>query len=67
MFGLPALPPSTSNVGPVAISVDASEWFEYHSGVYNGCTGQTTIDHAVQLVGYGTDATGGPYWTVRNS
>lgn len=37
------------------------------SGVYDGCTNQTTLDHGVQLVGYGTDPVHGPYWTVRNS
>jgi cathepsin L len=54
--------------GPVAISVDASAWSDYESGVFNGCN-QTTpdIDHAVQLVGYGTDAALGDYWLVRNS
>jgi cathepsin L len=54
--------------GPLAISVDASSWFQYESGVYNGCN-QTNpdLDHAVQLVGYGTDSTLGDYWLVRNS
>jgi len=54
--------------GPVAISVDASSWFAYESGVYNGCN-QTNpdIDHAVQLVGYGTDPQLGDFWLVRNS
>jgi len=55
-------------VGPVAISVDASTWSAYESGVFNGCN-QTNpdIDHAVLLVGYGTDDTLGDYWLVRNS
>jgi len=54
--------------GPVAISVDASAWSAYESGVFNGCN-QTNpdIDHAVLLVGYGTDDTLGDYWLVRNS
>jgi len=56
-----------ANVGPLAISVDASAWSFYESGIFNGCN-QTTpdVDHAVQLVGYGTDA-GQDYWLVRNS
>ncbi len=39
----------------------------YESGIYNGCS-KTNIDldHAVQLVGYGTDK-GVDYWLVRNS
>jgi cathepsin L len=54
--------------GPIAISVDASSWSAYESGIYNGCN-QThpDIDHAVQLVGYGIDPEHGEYWLVRNS
>jgi len=54
--------------GPLIISVDASAWFEYESGVFDGCN-QTNpdIDHAVQLVGYGTDPELGNYYLVRNS
>lgn len=59
---------AVANIGPIAISVDASVWNHYESGVFNGCN-QTNpdIDHAVQLVGYGTDPTLGDYWLVRNS
>jgi cathepsin L len=54
--------------GPLAISVDASTWSSYESGVFNGCN-QTNpdLDHAVMLVGYGTDSALGDYWLVRNS
>ncbi len=56
-----------SEVGPVAISVDASSWGAYESGIYNGCNQENPdIDHAVVLVGYGVD-NGQKYWTVRNS
>jgi len=55
-----------ATVGPISISVDAS-WGNYESGVYMGCSkNHTTIDHAVQLVGYGTES-GQDYWLVRNS
>eukprot|EP01047_Picozoa_sp_COSAG01_P067906 COSAG01_NODE_9692_length_2369_cov_2.166960_1_plen_338_part_00 len=55
-----------ATVGPVSISVDAS-WGAYEKGVYKGCKAtSTTIDHAVQLVGYGTEA-GEDYFLVRNS
>ena len=54
-----------ATVGPVSISVDAS-WGSYEKGVYNGCSNHTTIDHAVQLVGYGTE-NGQDYFLVRNS
>ena len=56
-----------ATVGPVAISVDASTWSSYHSGIYNGCNQKNPdIDHAVVLVGYGEEA-GEKYWLVRNS
>jgi C1A family cysteine protease len=56
--------------GPIAISVDAS-WGNYEEGVftcsdYKSTLCGTSIDHAVQLVGYGTEK-GQDYWLVRNS
>jgi len=57
-----------NTVGPLAISVDASTWSDYGGGVFAGCdNANPDIDHAVQLVGYGTDTTHGDYWLVRNS
>lgn len=53
--------------GPVAVSVDAS-WGGYESGIFETDTYDSVIDHAVVLVGYGTDeALGKDYWLVRNS
>lgn len=51
-----------------AISVDAGAWSKYETGVFNGCN-QTNpdLDHAVQLVGVGSDPELGDYWLVRNS
>jgi len=57
-----------ATVGPLSISVDASSWSGYESGVFDGCNNQSPdIDHAVQLVGFGTDPSKGDYWLVRNS
>jgi len=54
--------------GPVAISVSAGDWFAYNNGIFDGCSKDTVIDHAVTLFGYGADATSGKkYWTIRNS
>ena len=60
-----------ANRGPMSISVAALGWKDYESGVYQN-NGNTTddwsIDHAVQMVGYGSDsASGKDYWIVRNS
>lgn len=56
------------NNGPIAISVDASSWSFYGGGVYDGCDqSNPDLDHAVQLVGAGTDPSDGDYWLVRNS
>jgi C1A family cysteine protease len=46
---------------PLSISVDASNWSQYKSGVFDNCG--TGINHAVLLVG--TDSTG--VWKVKNS
>jgi len=54
--------------GPVSVSVDATTWQYYLSGVYTGCSlSSTGVNHAVQIVGYGTDEAAGDYWTIRNS
>lgn len=60
---------AVATIGPIAISVDASSWSMYESGVFQGCSvANPDIDHAVQLVGYGTDPkTKLNYWLVRNS
>lgn len=54
--------------GPVAISAAASDWNEYSSGIFNSCSVNAIIDHAVTLFGYGTDTgTGMPFWEIKNS
>merc|ERR550519_3167985 len=57
-----------ANVGPLAISVAASPWKDFTGGVFDGCSYDENIrlNHAVQLVGYGSGENG-PYWIVRNS
>jgi len=54
--------------GPVGITIDASAWSSYESGVFDGCN-QTNpdLDHGVQMVGYGVDPQFGAYWLIRNS
>jgi len=49
--------------GPLAVTVDASTWNSYKSGIVTSCG--TSINHAVQAVGVDTAA--GGYWKVRNS
>ena len=58
-----------AEVGPLAVSVYASSWGAYSGGVFEGCSYDSNIalNHAVQLVGYGSDPTDGDYWIVRNS
>jgi len=54
--------------GPVAISVDATSWSLYSSGIFDGCSKDAVINHAVVLVGYGKDQERDTmYWTVENS
>jgi hypothetical protein len=58
------------NLGPLGILVDASSWSFYESGVFDSCNYAMNIslDHAVNVVGYGHDSTlNVDYWIVRNS
>ena len=45
---------------PVAVSVDATNWSPYKSGVFNNC--KASINHGVTLVGVK-----GGNWIVKNS
>lgn len=58
-----------AHVGPLAIAVDASSdaFQNYQSGVFDDISCTREINHAVVLVGYGTDPVGGDYWLVKNS
>lgn len=53
-----------TNTGPVGIALAANSLFLYASGIFDGC--DWTVNHAVALVGYGTDG-GLNYWLVQNS
>jgi len=58
-----------ATVGPLAVAGDATPWQFYGHGVFSGCSYSNNIglNHAIQMVGYGTDPTNGDYWLVRNS
>lgn len=54
--------------GPVVVSLDATPWFAYSGGVFEGCDQDAIVNHAVLLTGYGVDeTTGQKYWRIRNS
>jgi len=50
----------------VAIQANQPAFQLYNSGVLTGTCG-ANLDHGVLAVGYGTDATGGAYYNVKNS
>ena len=54
--------------GPVSVAMDASGrlFAFYSSGIISSNACGTSLNHAVNLVGYGTSS-GKPYWIVRNS
>jgi C1A family cysteine protease len=53
---------------PVVIAIEAdTRYFQsYSGGILDASTCGTTLDHAVEIVGYGTEK-GTDYWIVRNS
>lgn len=54
--------------GPLAVSVAASGWNAYGDGIFNACSIDAVIDHAVVLFGYGVDVDRGmKFWDIKNS
>ena len=51
----------------VAIEADKPVFHQYTGGVITGSSCGTQLDHGVLAVGYGTDATAGDYYIVKNS
>jgi cathepsin L len=54
--------------GPAAVSVGAAGWQPYKAGIFDGCTVDAEIDHAVTLIGYGIDKEKNQkFWLIKNS
>ncbi|GAA35477.2 cathepsin L [Clonorchis sinensis] len=58
--------------GPIAVAVDALHlsWVDYKKGIISDPTCKNTrrdMNHAILLIGYGTDENGTPYWLIKNS
>lgn len=54
--------------GPVAVTVFASPWQLYNHGIFDSCSVDAILDHAVTLVGYGKDdKLEAKYWLIQNS
>uniref|UniRef100_A0A183BJR6 Pept_C1 domain-containing protein n=1 Tax=Globodera pallida TaxID=36090 RepID=A0A183BJR6_GLOPA len=60
---------AVATIGPISVGIDASHLsFQFYSaGVYleKRCS-HKYLDHAVLVVGYGTDKMHGDYWLVKN-
>lgn len=52
--------------GPVVVAVDGNKWFDYDSGIFDGCDRDAILGHAVLAKEYGTDQ-GTNYWRIQNS
>jgi len=52
--------------GPAVVAVSGSAWQQYESGIFNGCSKDAIIDHAVTAIGYGEE-NGVKYWVIQNS
>ncbi|KAH3731392.1 cathepsin L 1 precursor [Pelomyxa schiedti] len=55
-----------ANVGPLSIALNANLFSAYTGGILKATCAGGVLNHAVLLVGYGTDGTT-PYWKVKNS
>mmetsp|Transcript_56427 Transcript_56427/g.155939 ORF Transcript_56427/g.155939 Transcript_56427/m.155939 type:complete len:279 (-) Transcript_56427:423-1259(-) len=56
--------------GPISVTVATHGWTFYSRGILRYATCGADVDHAVLLVGYGTEVSGNStkdYWTIKNS
>jgi len=66
---IPAMKAALTKYGPIAVAIEADQMaFQfYHSGIFDAPCGKR-LDHAVLLVGYGSDEhSGETYWIIKNS
>merc|ERR1740130_1774791 len=56
-----------AQTGPIAVSVGTEGWLPYATGIFNGCSPDSIINHAVVAIGYGQDAYGTKFWQLQNS
>lgn len=52
--------------GPVVVAADARDWYNYKSGIFDGCAQDTIPNHSVMARGYGSTK-GKKYWLIQNS
>ncbi|KAM1007942.1 hypothetical protein COP2_004575 [Malus domestica] len=53
---------------PVSTAINTSPAFQHYSGgVFTGDDCGTELNHAVTIIGYGTNADDTPYWLIKNS
>lgn len=50
-----------------AIAASSSIYRYYKSGIISSTSCGTSLNHAVNIIGYGIDAAGTKYWLLRNS
>lgn len=63
-----ALLAALNGQGPVVVAADASGWMMYGSGIFKGCGKDAATNHAILMIGYGTDDWAmEDYWLIRNS
>ena len=64
-----AMKKAVATIGPISVGVDATNWGPYSTGILvDPSCSAARINHAVLVVGYGTEAsTGRDYWIVKNS
>lgn len=52
--------------GPAVVAVDADNWLEYSGGIFDSCSKDAMLGHAVLLKGYGEEDVL-KYWLIQNS